>query len=626
MAQLFNSIGPTNELGLLEHQIEFDTSTVLATTLRETIATNPVTQLWRWNELSTARRAQGEPQYFTGGLDDNEPMTVPRVRSGRSPRRNIGEPDTISEEEQLKAIKELNLEGKLTAVEGETEEGLALRIKWKQEELARAYVLSRSDGDVSTMVAQFGVGLFGSMLDPLNVAAGFVPVIGVARYSKMLQQQASALGRTRVRAQVGAAEGIVGTALIEPGLLLATGATQYDYDLYDSFANLAFGAALGGGMHGLAGAVRDISGKTYGGLPGMESRLRRQDAPPDAPQAEVTPPQPTRSPESLANQRIATSVEQISEQDRRHNISAALSMVMSGKQVNGLDTMLRKSLEETFTVAPGPTPTRNVIIDPLNSRLENEPSLASGNSIRVTASEGQNVQTSYRDVAVAEKKVKQLEKKGFVAKVRSLGEDDHRIDLDIENNFVRHPDGEYAIYRDLKTAEYAAKLNKNPDTDLHVVRMGDEFLLYEVQANTRTALGIRNALDASGNEIQMPLEVPVVRSELSPEAQGPTIQEQAQQDIRDVHSDDSNFGEIQERELAAEVDRIMENITETADVPQIEAEIAELEAQIETMRAEAGDDALAQQDLDNATQLLQKTRETEAAWQQAAVCVLGGLT
>ena len=229
-------------------------------------------------------------------------------------------------------------------------------------------------------------------------------------------------------------------------------------------------------------------------------------------------------------------------------------------------------------------------------------------------------------MAVAEKKAKQLEKKGFVAKVRSLGEDDHRIDLDIKNNFVRHPDGEYAIYRDLKTAEYAAKLNKNPDTDLHVVRMGDEFLLYEVQANTRTALGIRNALDASGNEIQMPLEVPVVRSELSPEAQGPTIQEQAQQDIRDVHSDDSNFGEIQERELAAEVNRIMENITETADVPQIEAEIAELEAQIETMRAEAGDDALAQQDLDNATQLLQKTRETEAAWQQAAVCVLGGLT
>tara|TARA_R100001082_G_scaffold8635_1_gene5077 strand:- start:16044 stop:17906 length:1863 start_codon:yes stop_codon:yes gene_type:complete len=620
MVQLFNSIGPTNELGLLEHQIQFDTSTVLGTTLRETVATNPVTQLWRWNELSRARSAPSEQ---TDPLADFS-LTVPRVRSGRSPRSNIGEPDTISEEEQLEAIKELNLEGKLTAVEGETQEGLALRVKWKKEELARAYVLSRSDGDVSTMVAQFGVGLFGSLLDPLNVAAGFVPVIGVARYSRMLQQQASALGRTATRVKVGAAEGVVGAALIEPALLLATEATQYDYDIYDSFANLAFGSVLGGGMHGLAGAVRDLSGRTYSGLPGMESGLRRQDAPVDAPQPEVAPP--TRSPESLANQRISAAVEQISETDRRHNINAALSMVMSGKQVNGLDTMLRKSLEETYTVTSGPTPNRNVIVDPFDVRLQNEPSLANGKSIRVTASEGQNVQTSYRDIAVAEKKAKQLEKKGFIAKVRSLGEDDHRIDLDIENNFVRHPDGEYAIYRNLETAEYAAKSNKNPDTDLHVVRIGDEFLLYEVQTNAQTAFGIRNALDASANEIQMPLEVPVVRSELSPEAQGPTIQEQAQQDVRDVHSDDTNFGEMQERELAAEVDRIMENIIETTDVPQIETQIAELEAQIETMKAEAGDDLEARQFLDEATAGLQKTRESQKAWEEAAVCVLGGLT
>jgi len=124
----------------------------------------------------------------------------------------------------------------------------------------------------------------------------------------------------------------------------------------------------------------------------------------------------------------------------------------------------------------------------------------------------------------------------------------------------------------------------------------------------------------------MPLEVPVVRSELSPEAQGPTIQERAQQDVRDVHSDDTNFGEMQERELAAEVDRIMENIIETTDVPQIETQIAELEAQIETMKAEAGDDLEARQFLDEATAGLQKTRESQKAWEEAAVCVLGGLT
>ena len=120
--------------------------------------------------------------------------------------------------------------------------------------------------------------------------------------------------------------------------------------------------------------------------------------------------------------------------------------------------------------------------------------------------------------------------------------------------------------------------------------------------------------------------MPVVRSDINPEAQGPTIQEVAQQDVRDANSDNTLFGEMQERELAAEVDRIMENITEAADVPQIEAEIADLEAQIEVMKAEVGDDAQARQDLDDATAGLQKTRESQKAWEQAAVCVLGGLT
>lgn len=224
------------------------------------------------------------------------------------------------------------------------------------------------------------------------------------------------------------------------------------------------------------------------------------------------------------------------------------------------------------------------------------------------------------------RKSKTVREKGFIATVRSLGEDDHRIDLTIENTFVRKPDGEYVTYPDRATAEYAAKLNKNPDTVLHVTKIGDEFLLYETQTNTRTVAGIRNALDASGDEIQMPLEVPVVRSDINPEAQGPTIQEVAQQDVRDANSDNTLFGEMQERELAAEVDRIMADITEAADTPQIETEIADLEVQIQNMIAEAGDDAQARQDLDAATDLLNKTRQTEAAWQQAAVCVLGGLT
>tara|TARA_R110002020_G_scaffold208537_1_gene414319 strand:+ start:3156 stop:4982 length:1827 start_codon:yes stop_codon:yes gene_type:complete len=608
MTQLFNSFGPTNELGLLDHQVSFDTGTVVGATLQDTIATNPLTQLWRWNELSRARDGDLQPVFATTDIDGQGITLSPRYRyadhSIYGNRQRTREPDVISEEEQLELIAEQKLEGQLEAVEGETQEGLALRIKWKQEEVTRRSILQSSDGDVSTMAAQFGIGLFGSMLDPLNVASGFVPVIGVARYSRMLAQQASTLGRTGVRIGVGSAEGAAGAVMVEPLVLMATDVTGYEYDYYDSFANLAFGTVLGGGLHGLGGLAADAI-----------TRAGAKDT-------DLTALQKS----TYANYRIVKAIDTVDEQTRRELMEVGLGQFMSGHQINGVDTALRKSLEENQGVAPGPRPDRDIIRNPAEVRFDDDPALGEGRAITVTASDGEGVQVSFRNIADAEKKAKQLEKKGFSAAVRSLGEDDHRIDLTVENTFVRRPDGEYVTYPDRATAEYAAKLNKDPDTVLHVTKIGDEFLLYETQTNTRTVAGIRNALDASGDEIQMPLEVPVVRSEINPDVEGPTIQEIAQQDVRDANSDNTLFGEMQERELAAEVDRIMENITEAADVPQIEAEIAELEAQIEVMKAEVGDDAQARQDLDDATAGLQKTRESQKAWEQAAVCVLGGLT
>ena len=566
MPQLFNPIGPTNEFGLLQHQGAFDTSTVLGASFEDALATNPLTQLWRWNELAGERAGELQPQfeYHMGDADDAEPTNTPQRIFDRLAQRPIREPDVISEDQQNDLIKKQKLEKHLTPVEGETEEGLALRVKWKNEELLRKGILANSDGDVSTMFAQFGVGLFASLLDPLNVAVGFIPIIGAARYSQMLARQASWAGRAAVRTRVGAVEGLVGTAMIEPLVLAATEATQYDYDLYDSFANLAFGTVLGGAMHGTIGAIGD----RMGGI--------TQDA--------------------FAAQRISKAIDVIDEQSRRELIQVAVAQVMSGRRPVGLDTALRKSLEEGQGTARGPREDRDVIRDPAEVQFDDEPALGEGRAIRVTASDGDGVQMSFRNVADAEKKAQQLEEEGFTATVRSLGEDDHRIDLTVENNFVRKPDGEYLTFREEADAvNVASELLKT--RAVRIVKVNDEFLIYDFgklspqQQKTGVALdeqqGITfEALSASGDEIQMPLEVPVVRSDINPEAQGPTIQEVAQQDVRDANSDNTLFGEMQERELAAEVDRIMENITEAADVPQIEAEIAELEAQIKVMEAE----------------------------------------
>lgn len=241
----------------------------------------------------------------------------------------------------------------------------------EKEELLRESILANSDGDVSTMFAQFGVGLFASLLDPLNVAVGFVPVMGVARYSQMLARQASWAGRLGVRARVGAAEGLIGTAMIEPLVLAATEATQYDYDLYDSFANLAFGTVLGGAMHGTIGAIGD----RMGGI--------TQDA--------------------LTAQRISKAIDIIDEQSRRELIQVAVAQVMSGRRPVGLDTALRKSLEEGQGTVRGPREDRDIIRDPAEVQFDNEPALGEGR-VRVTASAGEGVQISFRNIADAEKK------------------------------------------------------------------------------------------------------------------------------------------------------------------------------------------------------------------------------
>ena len=71
----------------------------------------------------------------------------------------------------------------------------------------------------------------------------------------------SAIGRAGVRAGVGAAEGFVGAAVVEPIVLLAAEAEQADYGLYDSFMNLTFGTVLGGGLHSGLGAISDVIGR-----------------------------------------------------------------------------------------------------------------------------------------------------------------------------------------------------------------------------------------------------------------------------------------------------------------------------------------------------------------------------
>jgi hypothetical protein len=135
---------------------------------------------------------------------------------------------------------------------------LSILAKRKTAELKRQAILSRAEDSGSTALGRFGITIATSFLDPLTVGTGFVPVIGPARYAGMLERAGtSALARAGVRAQVGALEGAVGAAAVEPIIYGAHAQEQADYTLADSLLNIGIGGPFGGGLHVVGGAVSD---------------------------------------------------------------------------------------------------------------------------------------------------------------------------------------------------------------------------------------------------------------------------------------------------------------------------------------------------------------------------------
>lgn len=126
----------------------------------------------------------------------------------------------------------------------------------RRDDAARQLLMARSPGGVAT-VGGIGAGFAGALMDPVNVATGFIPVLGGTRYAAMLGEAATVGSRAAIRAGVGAAEGAVGAAATELPTLALRRDLQDDYSLYDSLANIAFGTFASAGIRGVSGAARD---------------------------------------------------------------------------------------------------------------------------------------------------------------------------------------------------------------------------------------------------------------------------------------------------------------------------------------------------------------------------------
>jgi hypothetical protein len=203
---------------------------------------NPTSAARRISELN--REEQGavvSPAYPAYGIQE---------------RRAEPETPLLTAEQARARIKEEGLD--LTVEDSGIRAGaLDILIERKREEIKRKFILDNAPA--STVPVQLLAGFAASALDPINVASAFVPVVGEARYASMLARAGqSVAARAAVRAQVGAIEGAVGAAMVEPLILYASARDQADYDMTNSLLNVAFGSVLGGGLHSAGGLIGDI--------------------------------------------------------------------------------------------------------------------------------------------------------------------------------------------------------------------------------------------------------------------------------------------------------------------------------------------------------------------------------
>ena len=128
----------------------------------------------------------------------------------------------------------------------------------KRAELVREDIARRAPDGLINNAERFGAGFVTSALDPLNIAASFVPVVGQARYVAMLRGAGDSVGRALVRFGIGAAQNAAGQVPLEAARYGLTRNEQGDYDATNAMLDIAYGSLLGGGLHVAGGFVHDL--------------------------------------------------------------------------------------------------------------------------------------------------------------------------------------------------------------------------------------------------------------------------------------------------------------------------------------------------------------------------------
>lgn len=249
----------------------------------QSLMETPTNSAWRMSELLRANIGKGEIKYEK--YQYNLGIRVPVFQTeGKLPRSDA--------EKQIKD----SLLPLVVPEEGYTQTALNIVMNRKKDELQRKAQIDATSGVIAG-TAKFTMALGAQILDPANVALAFVPVIGPTKYIAMLEKATTltvriaarskqlaaikaattpkalakakssyasflsaempVMAAAKVRAGVGAVEGLAGAAIAEPIIYMAMQKEQADYTMSESLLNVGLGTVFGAGLHAGAGAVGD---------------------------------------------------------------------------------------------------------------------------------------------------------------------------------------------------------------------------------------------------------------------------------------------------------------------------------------------------------------------------------
>ena len=148
----------------------------------------------------------------------------------------------------------------LTFMEDHKKGYVDILVKKRLDDIKKQNIISRGPQNVAAKTSYFFSGLGGDFSDPINIGLSFVPVVGQARFIKMVGKY----GKTQARFRRGLIEGGVGNTAFEPIYASTAISEQREYGAINSLYNIGFGALLGGGLQLGLGKVGDVYKKYTG--------------------------------------------------------------------------------------------------------------------------------------------------------------------------------------------------------------------------------------------------------------------------------------------------------------------------------------------------------------------------